>query len=98
MSEERSTERAQIPEPIESVPRPTPLNFSEITSGESSLFNKTEDTSNLTEDKTFEDDKGILEIISFIYFNLENRLGNATTRAARLDILAATVDSHLKVQ
>jgi len=65
------------------VPRPTPLNFSEITSDESSLFNKTEDTSNLTEDKTFEDDK-------------ENRLGNATTRAARLDTLAATVDSHLK--
>ena len=34
----------------------------------------------------------------FPNFLLENRLGNATTRAARLDTLAATVDSHLKVQ
>ena len=58
MSEEGTAEREQIPEPIESVPRPTPLNFSEITSDESSLFNKTEDTSQLTEDKTFDNDKG----------------------------------------
>ena len=67
MSEEgiSNVERDHIPEPIESVPRPTPLNFNDITSDESSLFSKTEDTSHLTEDKTFDIDKGFNRIMIF---------------------------------
>ncbi|CAG5105106.1 Oidioi.mRNA.OKI2018_I69.chr1.g1840.t1.cds [Oikopleura dioica] len=84
MSEAEQTsseiEEIEIPEPDESR-RPPPLNFSE--SDESSLFNKTEDTTHVSDQSTFEIDK-------------ENKVGSGPSRAARLAEIAEEADYHIE--